>query len=169
MSPFSIYLCVPEYLAQWYAYECHKHHFVHEDITPKSINPMDPVEPIKGSVESITLSHYLTKNPLGRPEPIPEGATLCIGIPYNSRRSPYTYNFLPLSGQRALRRVISNRFKLCLWDEVHTIETLVGNQEDTITTFMENHGITYSDKNWNALAKIYQRLRGTYRLRATHP
>lgn len=128
---------------------------------------MEAVEPIKGSQESMVLEMYLQKQPKAVPEPMPEGANLCVGIPYFKGKSPFTYNYLPPKGQRHLKRVISNRFKLQLWDEIHTIETLVGEQQETITLWMENHGIAFSDKNWNAVAKIYQRMRGVYRLRGT--
>lgn len=168
MSPFTIYLSVPEYMAQWYAHECAEHHFMAEDIEPRSLDPMSPVEPIRGSQESMLLEMYLRKQPKAVPDPIPADATLCIGIPYFKGKSPYTYNYLSKKWLAHLKHLISNRFKLQLWDEVHTMETLVGRQDETITLWMENHGIAFSDKNWNAVAKIYQRMRGVYKKRGTH-
>lgn len=163
MSGFCVYLCLPEYLAQWYAYTCHEHHFIMEDVCPANpYDPMIPVEPIKGSYESKVLQKNLRKQPTAVPEPRPEGATLALAIPYYKDKNPHTYNYLGKHARKELEDAIRNAFDVCLWEELHLFKVRLTRQDQTIYTFMENHGIADTETNWLAISKRYKRMRDVY-------
>lgn len=158
-----IYLELPDYLAQWYAYQCREHHFVDDDICP--IDPyrtLTPVDPIKGSQECLILKRFLKKQPTAIPEPIPEKANLAIAIPYFQERDPRVYNYLGPHAKAKLGKTIAESFRICLWDEIHQFAAWTRRQDETIFCFMENHGIACNETNWNAIAKVYQRMRNVY-------
>lgn len=167
MSAFCIYLTLPKYLAQWYAYECRRHQFIEEDICPKEpYEPLNPVEPIRGSQESRILEQFLQKQPSAVPDPIPEGATIAIAIPYFRDKDPRVYNYLGEHAKRVLAKAISERFKREMWDELHCFLSYLRQRErkdELIYCFMENHGIELNETNWLAIDKIYQRARDVYR------
>lgn len=167
MSAYSVYLSLPPYLAQWYAYECRAHEFAEEDICPNSpYKELDPVSPIRGSQESRIMEQFLRKQPSPVPEPIPEDANLAIAIPYFRDRDPRTYNYLPKHAKCMLAYTIAERFKRELWDELHPFLSYVRKKEridELIYCFMENHAIEITDTNWNAISKIYSRCRDVYK------
>ncbi|MCQ2345718.1 MAG: hypothetical protein MJZ82_03005 [Paludibacteraceae bacterium] len=167
MSAFCIYLNLPTYLAQWYAYECRAHHFIEEDICPKDpYVPLNPVEPIRNSQESRILEQFLQKQPSAVPEPVPEDATIAIAIPYYRDKDPRTYNYLGAHAKLLLAKAISERFKREMWDELHCFLSYLHQRErkdELIYCFMENHGIELTETNWLAIDKIYQRARDVYR------
>ena len=61
-----------------------------------------------------------------------------------------------------LAKAIANAFRIQLWEELHQFDVKLNRQDETIYIFMENHGISINDTNWNAIAKIYQRCRAVY-------
>ena len=163
MSAFCIYLSLPPYLAEWYAHTCREHKFATSDYCPTDpITPLTPVEPIRGSYESLVLQQWLTKQPAAIPEPIPEDANLAIEIPYFKDKDPRTYNYLTKTAKTHLAKAIANAFRIQLWEELHQFDVKLNRQDETIYIFMENHGLSINDTNWNAIAKIYQRCRAVY-------
>ena len=54
MNDYLIYLCLPPYLAQWYANECTQIHNRDKDVCPREIYRFPtPVVPVRGSQESV--------------------------------------------------------------------------------------------------------------------
>ena len=54
MNDYLIYLCLPPYLAQWYAHECNQVHNRDKDVCPRDIYRFPtPVVPVRGSQESV--------------------------------------------------------------------------------------------------------------------
>lgn len=169
MSAFCIYLTLPPYLAEWYAHNCREHKFVQYDFCPSEpITPLTPVEPIRGSYESMVLQHWLMKQPTAIPEPIPEDANLAIEIPYFKDKDPRYYNYLTKTAKQHLAKAIANSFRIQLWEELHQFDVKLNRQDETIYIFMENHGISCTDTNWNAIAKIYQRCRHLYNAKKSY-
>ena len=163
MSAFCIYLTLPPYLAEWYAHTCRQHKYALADYCPtEPIAPLTPVELIRGSYESLVLQQWLTKQPNPTPEPIPEDANLAIEIPYFKDKDPRYYNYLTKTAKSHLAKAIANSFRIQLWEELHLFDVKLNRQDEAIFCFMEKHGISCNDTNWNAIAKIYQRCRGTY-------
>ena len=53
MNDYLIYLCLPPYLAQWYAHECNQVHNRDNKTCPREIYRFPtPVVPVRGSQES---------------------------------------------------------------------------------------------------------------------
>ena len=150
MSDICIYIPLEDYLAQW---------FIHEQ------GGEVPVHLLRGSVESKILENFIAKRPNDvLPETAGEGR-LAIAIPTFRHRPPATYNFLPQRATAALLNIIRNRFDISMWNELHHFGKIDKRQDDLIYAFMEKHGIEASEKNWNAIAKRYQRLRNVYLMR----
>ena len=54
MNDYLIYLCLPPYLAQWYAHECNQVHNRDNKTCPREIYRFPtPVVPVRGSQESV--------------------------------------------------------------------------------------------------------------------
>lgn len=148
---FLIYLSLDAYLAQW---------FINEQ------GGEVPVKLTKGSVESKILEVYLSKTPA---DVIPETNTegkLAIVIPEFRNRPAHTYNYLPKYAVASLINVIRSRFDISLWKDLNEFGNIIKNRQDElIYAWMEKHGIEINEKNWNAIAKRYQRQRNVYKHR----
>ena len=73
MNDYLIYLCLPPYLAQWYAHECNQVHNRDKDVCPREIYRFPtPVVPVRNSQESeayirtFISSSFLRLSLLGR-------------------------------------------------------------------------------------------------------
>ncbi len=56
MNDYLIYLCLPPYLAQWYAHECNQVHNRDKATCPREIYRFPtPVVPVRGSQESVAF------------------------------------------------------------------------------------------------------------------
>ena len=56
MNDYLIYLCLPPYLAQWYAHECNQVHNRDKATCPREIYRFPtPVVPVRGSQESVVF------------------------------------------------------------------------------------------------------------------
>lgn len=164
MNDYLIYLTLPPYLAQWYANECTKVHNRDNSTCPREIYQFPaPVKPVGGSLESKLLERYLEKQPNAVPAPVPEGATIAIAIPVFKNKHPMFYNYLPPMACNQLANIISSRFNIELFQDLHQFKNVLRRQNSVIDAWMENHCIEYNDTNWNAIAKIYQRQRDCYR------
>lgn len=151
MSDICIYINLKdEYLTQW---------FIHEQ------GGTVPVQLTRGSIESKILETYLSRRPDGvLPELDGEGK-VAIAIPTFRKRPPEVYNFLPKRALASLISVIRDRFDVKLWKDLHQFGKITRRQDELIYAWMEKNGIELSDKNWNAVAKRYQRQRAVYNAR----
>jgi len=147
MSNLCIYLPLEDYLAQW---------FVNEH------GGEVPVHLTRGSVESKTLELYMAKLPEGMEPEVCADGKLAVRIPTFRNRPPETYNYLPPRAMSMLLNLIRNRFDIQLWEELHHFGKIGKRQDELIFAWMEKHGIEPTEKNWNAIAKRYQRQRDIY-------
>ena len=147
MSEYCVYLKMPSYLRQWFV---HRH------------GGSDPVNLIRGSVESKLLQRATVPQP---PNTLPhrqaEGE-VAVCIPYSKSHDPRTYNYITETGKRALISRIKDDFDLDVWDFLHDFGKVGTQQKDLIFLFMEQRGIHEDGSCWDAIAKIYQRLRKNY-------
>lgn len=144
----TLYIELEDYLAQWF------------------INDMGgeyPVRLKRGSMEWTMLELFLTTPPDGyEPESSCEGY-VAIQLP-NFRSKDTRYHFyLPNRAKEALKALIRGRFDISMWNTLHQFHALFQRQDHLIYAFMEKHGIEQSEKNWNAVAKRYQRKRDIYK------
>lgn len=116
----------------------------------------------RGSVESKILEVYLAHRPEGMLPQRREEGMLPIFIPSFRNRPPEVFNYLPQRAMSALLAVIRNRFDIDLWNELHHFGKITSRQDELIYAWMEKHGIELTEKNWNAIAKRYQRQRNIY-------
>ena len=157
-----LYLTLPPYLAQWYAHECLEIEYKDKEIVPAdTYQPLAPVTIPRGSQESRILQCFLKKKPQQFVKE-PEDANIALVIPYFHNKDPFYYNYLGKYGREKLIDAIRTRFQLQLWEELHTFKNALSRQDNAIFAFMEVHGIECNETNWNAIAKIYQRLRNAY-------
>lgn len=163
MSAFCVYLCLPPYLAQWFAHMCRRHHFQEEEICPNQpIDLLTPVEPIRGSHVWDYLHQSLQKQPTDIPEPMPKGATLALAIPYYQDRDPRTYNYINAHSRMYLEDQIQRDFDVCLWKELNTVRVILRRQDHAIWAFMARYGISCDGSNWDSIAKRFQRKRDLF-------
>lgn len=144
----TLYLQLEDYLAQWY---------IHDQGSGY------PVRPLRGSMESALLEMFLQTPP---PEYVPEReAPGCVAIELPNFRNKDTryYFYLPPKAREALIACIRNRFDIDMWNSLHKFSAIFQRQDHLIYAFMEKHGIEMNEKNWNAIAKRYQRKRDIYR------
>ena len=161
-----LYLVLPNYLAQWYAHECREIEFRDKEIVPLGeYKPLEPVTIPRGSQESRILQVFLRKRPEDATDP--ENPNIALVIPYYQNKDPFYYNYLGKYGREKLTDAIRTRFHLQLWEELHTFKNALSRQDHAIFAYMEAHGIECNETNWNAIAKIYQRLRNVYYVRKT--
>lgn len=146
----NLYLEIEDYLAQW---------FIHEN------GGEVPVQLTRGSVESKTLELYMAKLPEGIEPEVCSDGKLAVRIPTFRNRPPETYNYLPPRAMSMLLNLIRNRFDIQLWEELHHFGKIGKRQDELIYAWMEKHGIEPTEKNWNAIAKRYQRQRNIYLMR----
>lgn len=147
MSAYCIYVELEPYLAQW---------FIHEQ------GGVTPVNLVRGSVESKIMFTFLTKPPKDYYSEEHSDWAVAINIPTFKQFDVRTYNHLPKHAIVALRKCISNRFVLALWNDLHDFGHIGKEQQELIYAWMENHGIEMNETNWNTIAKIYQRKRRVY-------
>ena len=164
MSAYHLYLSLPVYLAQWYAYECRRNQQAAADTFSVPVYKYpEPIHPLRGSVESDILATYLTKQPSSVPEDFREGATLVLVIPSFRHRDPQIYNYLPPKAREYLTETIRRRFKCALWRDINKLDPALQRKDLAIAAWMEKHGIDDTETNYNSILKIYDRAYNTYR------
>lgn len=148
MSCYCIYLQMPDYLAQWLAAE------QGSDF---------PVKLLKGSAESKFLEFYISKLPKDQQPHMQQPGEIAIEIPYFRFKPPETYNHLSNRSKKALLKIITDRFDIELWKDIHQFGRLIKEpQDERLYAWMEVKGIECLPKNWDAIAKRYQRMRAVY-------
>ena len=147
MSEEVIYLKLDTYLAQW---------VVHEYGTPVAFP--------KNSYENDLLELSLTVRPKnGTAEEETTEGKVPISLPYFKNKDVRYNNYLPKEGQRAMQKCIRSRFIVSLWQDLHKFGNIGKQKQDLIYSWMAAHGIEATERNWNTLAKIYQRRQDAYR------
>ena len=147
MSQYCIYLKMPPYLRQWFI---HRH------------GGNDPVILRRGSIESKMLRRATVPLP---PDTVPlrqQEGEVAVCIPYYKSHDPRVYNFITETGKRAMVDRIKDDFALDVWDYLHDFGKIGKQLKDLIYLFMEQRGIHEDGTCWDAIAKIYQRLRHVY-------
>lgn len=147
MSDYCIYLKLPSYLRQWFI---HRH------------SGDEPVTLRRGSIESKMLQRATVPLPPGMlPDRQQEGET-AVFIPYSKAHDPRTYNHITATGKRAMQCRIKEDFDIDVWQFLHDFGKIGKQQKDLIYLFMEQRGIKEDGSCWDAIAKVYQRLRKNY-------
>lgn len=143
-----LYIPLEDYLAQWF-------------INDQGGN--NPVRLTRGSVEWCLLEMFL-KTPPEDYTPETDGTgCICIELPnFRSKDTRYNY-YLPPKATDALKACIRNRFDVDMWNALHRFSSIFQRQDHLIYAFMEKNGIEMTEKNWNAIAKRYQRKRDIYK------
>ena len=148
MSQFLLYIPLEDYLSQW---------FINEQ------GGESPVRLTRGSVESKILEVYLMKRPDDLVPDLDTEGKVAVIIPEFRNRPPEYYNHLPKFAITSLQNVIRSRFDISLWKDLNGFGNIIRNRQDElIYAWMEKHGIELNEKNWNAIAKRYQRQRNVY-------
>ncbi len=147
MSEYCIYLKMPSYLRQWFI---HRH------------GGGTPVNLIRGSIESKLLQRATVPQPKGVLPPRQQEGEIAINIPYSKRHDPRTYNYITETGKNAMLARIKDDFDIDVWEYLHDFGKIGAQQKDVIYLFMEQRGIREDGSCWDAIAKIYQRLRKNY-------
>lgn len=144
----NLYLPLEDYLAQW---------FLHEN------GGTEPVQLVRGSVEWGLLEQFLTTRPADYQPEVNHDGCVCIVIPNFRKKDTRDNYYLPPRATEALRACIRNRFDVAMWNSIHKFSNLFLRQDELIYAFMEQNGIDANEKNWNAIAKRYQRKRDLYK------
>ena len=147
MEQFFVYIQLDDYLRDW---------FVNEQ------GGELPVNLARNTNERRILELFLIKQPANAAPVLPAENAIPIVIPSFKFKPPEYYNYLPHKATSALISCIRNRFDCQMFEDLHAFKYIGKKQEDIIYAWMENHNIELSEKNWNAIAKRYQRLRNIY-------
>ena len=144
----NVYIDLDPYLAQW---------FVHEQ------GGTVPVSLMRGSIERAILEQFLQRLPEGTTPRTARDGGLAIVIPQFKHKPPETYFYLPKRAEELLVSCIRNRFDIDMWTTLNRFVSVFRRMDELIYAFMEKNGIEMTEKNWNAIAKRYQRKRNSYK------
>lgn len=147
---YTVFITLEPYLAQWLRHEA---------------GGEEPIELKRGSIESDVLAVMLKpqpKDPDYVPQLKPKEGQVEIKLPCFKHIDIRTYNYLTPRAELALHEIIKHRFVVALWKDLYTIGNLSRRIDLCINEWMEEHGIEVDDRNWNTIAKIYQRKRAFY-------
>ena len=148
MSDICIYLDVEPYLKQWFINDMGNEH---------------PVSLIRNSAESDIIRRWLTVLPPEKSLPVGNTDMLAIYLPkFNELDAEQNY-YLPIAALKLLKQCIRNRFVIELWRDLNDFGFIGFQKQDVIYAWMEQHGIDDTETNFNAIQKIYQRKRNTYK------
>ncbi len=144
----NLYLELEDYLAQW---------FIHDQ------GGNNPVRLIRGSVEWGLLEQFLQTPPKDYVPQVGGPGFVCIELPNFRSKDTRNNYYLPPKATEALKACIRNRFDIAMWQSLHRFASVFQRQDHLIYAFMEKNGIELTERNWNAIAKRYQRKRDIYR------
>ena len=145
MSQFSVYINPPEYLAQWL-----RHDFWDAESERVSFP--------RGSAPRAVLASLLRKAPSPLIRNIGENC-LPIEVPTFKGINPATFNYLSPTGQTALISSCKKLFQATLYNELHELFAHDVQITDIIYEFMDRHGISPSERNWETIRQMYLRMR----------
>jgi len=150
MSDCCVNIELPPYLAQWY---------IHEN------GGTQPVALPRLSIEKRILELYLIKRPGNIDEPATQGCCVSVIIPKFKYKPAGEFNYLPKAARSEFADCVRDRFLIAFWRDIHSPANIGRRKDRLFEAWMIAHGIEFNDTNWNALAKIYQRLANNYRAR----
>lgn len=141
----TIYFHCEDYLREWYIYHS---------------GGAVPVKLKKNSPESHLLMCCLQnkKNAVDSPI-VDKDKAIEVIVPYYKNRPPEYFNFLNDATEKAFVKILKRHFDFCLWSDLCKIHDIASRLDDIIYAWMESHGISITEKNWNAVAKRFQRIR----------
>jgi hypothetical protein len=113
-------------------------------------------------MESRIIEFFMEKPPVGFVPQKPQPDAVPIILPSTKFKSPESCNYLAPSAYEALVECIVNRFNIQLWQDLHRFGYIGRRMDKLIFAWMEKNGIEDDGKNWDAIAKCYQRRRETY-------
>lgn len=142
-----LYLELEDYLAQW---------FIHDQ------GGEYPVRLVRGSIESGLLETFLQTPPDDYVPDVAAPGKVAIELPNFRRKDTRDNYYLPPRARAALLACIRTRFDISMWNTIHRFANVFKRQDELIYAFMEHNGIEQNEKNWNAVAKRYQRKRDIY-------
>ena len=142
-----LYIELEDYLAQW---------FIHDQ------GGEYPVRLIRGSIESGLLETFLQTPPDAYVPDVAAPGKVAIELPNFRRKDTRDNYYLPPRARAALLACIRTRFDIEMWNTIHRFANVFKRQDELIYAFMEQNGIEQNEKNWNAVAKRYQRKRDIY-------
>ncbi len=144
----TIPITLDPYLAQWWRFDS---------------GGADPIEIRRGSPEADFLQVFLRRPPADfRPEP-PGPDSVSVLLPSFAAKDTRYYFWLSPTACRLFVDLIRTRFDVALWKALHRFQAVFRRQDDLIYAFMEANGIEPDERNFNAIAKRYQRKRDVYR------
>lgn len=149
MSQFNIYLKTPDYLSDWLRGE------MWNDEEQRIVFP-------RNSAEWTVLCLFIGKRPDGAPVDLASDGLLPVKVPTQPGKNPAVYNYMSEAGKLAIVNTIKRRFKKMMWDELHVIKPDEVQITDIIYAFMEKHGISATEKNWETIRQMYFRMRKVY-------
>ncbi len=145
---YCLYIKLEPYIKQWLIYEC---------------GGTIPVLFPRNSTERGILELFLEELPENTLPDLPKDENdLAILIPCFKHKKPEKYNYLPHTAKIALIKCIKNRFDVQLWLDLHRFGYIGKQQQDLIYAWMQKKGIEPDERNWNSIAKRYQRKRTYY-------
>ena len=149
-ADMTVYISLEPYLAQWLKHEC---------------GGTDPIRLKRASAEADILEYFLRLRPKRKnffPQMKPKEGQTAILVPHFKYKDTRSHNYLPPRAEIVLHACIKNRFNVQLWKDLYTIENQNKRIDQLIYHWMRAHGIEECEKNWNTIAKIYQRKRAVY-------
>lgn len=149
MSQFNIYIKTPDYLSDWLRAE------MWNKEEQRIVFP-------RNSAESTVLCLFIGKRPDGAPVDIAADGAIPVKVPTLPGKNPAVFNYLSEAGKLALINTVKRRFKKMMWDELHVIRPDEVQITDIIYAFMDKHGISNNEKNWETIRQMYSRMRKTY-------
>lgn len=147
MSEVTIYVPMPSYLRQWFV---HRH------------GGQQPVTLRRGSIESKLLQRASTTPPDDYRPALKRADEVAVCLPSSKFHDPRTYSYVSPRGKAALVSLLKDDFDIDVWEFLHDFGRIGHQQKDLIYLFMEQRGIAEDGTTWDAIAKIYQRLRKNY-------
>ena len=103
MSEYCVYLKMSSYLRQWFV---HRH------------GGSNPVNLIRGSIESKLLQRATIPLPAGMLPPRQQEDEIAVCIPYSKSHDPRTYNYITDTGKNAFIARIKDDFDLDVWNHL---------------------------------------------------
>lgn len=147
MDRICIYIELPTYLAQWYIHDA---------------GGSFPVVPRKNSIERRILEVFLQIPPASYVPPQRTAQSVSIALPDSRVKPPQFYFYLPPRAMAQLCKCIRDRFLIELWKSLHSFGYIGRRRDNLIYQWMEDNGIDTTERNWNAIAKIYLRQYKSY-------
>ena len=150
--PITFRLRLDDYLADWFVHDC---------------GGGNPLCLPRNCVESLLLTETLQPRRLAPARAgFNEPPGVDVVIPEFRLKPAEYYNYLPPAAHNLLVSIIRGRFDVDMWQFFHTLEQAAGivDRQELIYAFMEARGISPTEKNWNAIAKRYQRKVNSYRM-----